>query len=74
MQKLLVGMRLKELPVICIGIIVMVAATSTWTIRTFIGHIILFSRELQGMQNLKREIFPTKWGFEIMKIQVGLGA
>jgi len=65
-------MRVKELPTICIGIMAIVAAPATRTIVTFIGHIILASGELQGTQSPKVEIFPGKWGFGIVKVQVGL--
>ena len=72
MHRLSLGMRVKELPTICIGMIAIVAAPATRTIVTFIGHIILSSGELQGTQSPKVEIFPTKWGFGIVKVQVGL--
>ena len=72
MHRLSLGMSVKELPTICIGMIAIVAAPTTPTIVTFIGHIILSSGELQGMQSPKVEIFPTKWGFGIGKVQVGL--
>jgi len=72
MYRLSLGMRRKELPTICIGMIAIVAAPAIWTIVTFIGHIILSSEELQGTQSPKVEIFPTKWGFGIVKVQVGL--
>jgi len=48
------------------------AAPATGTIVTFIGHIILSLGELQGTQSPNVEIFPTKWGFGIVKVQVGL--
>jgi len=72
MHRLSLSMRLKELPTICIGMIAIVAGPGTRTIVTFIGHIILLSGELQGTQSPKVEIFPTKWGFGIVKVQVGL--
>ena len=65
-------MRVKELPMICIGMIAMVAAPATRTIVTFIRHIMLSSGELQGTHCPKIEIIPTKWGFGIVKVQVGL--
>ena len=72
MHRLSLAMRVKALPTICIGMIAIVAAPATRTIVTFIGHIILSSGELQGTQSPKVEIFPTKWGFGIVKVQVGL--
>jgi len=72
MHRLSLGMRVKELPTICVGMIAIVAAPATRTIVTFMGHIILWSGELQGKQSLKVGIFPTKWGFGIVKVQVGL--
>jgi len=72
MQTLSLGMRVKELPTVCIGMIAIVAVPATRTIVTFIGHIILSSGELQGTQSPKVEIFSTKWGFGIVKVQVGL--
>jgi len=72
MHRLSLGMRVKELPTICIGMIAIVAAPATRTIVTFIGDIILSSGELQGTQSPKVEIFPTRWGFGIVKVQVGL--
>jgi len=72
MHRLSLGMRAKELPTICIGMIAIVAAADTRTIVTFIGHITLSSGELQGTQSPKGKILPTKWGFEILKVQVGL--
>jgi len=72
MHRVSLGMRVKELATICIGMIAIVAAPATWTIVTFIEHIILASRELQGTQSLKVEILPTKWGFGIVKVKVGL--
>jgi len=40
MHRLSLGMRVKELPMICIGMIAIVAAPATRTILRFIGHII----------------------------------
>jgi len=74
MHRLSVGMRVKELPSICIGMIAILAAAATRTIVTFIGHIILSSGELQGTQSPKVEIFHTKWGFGIVKVQVVLSS
>jgi len=72
MHRLSLGTRVKELPTICIGMIAIVPAPAIRTIVTFIGHIILSSGELQGTESPKVEIFPTKWGFGIVKVQVGL--
>jgi len=72
MHRLSLGMGMKELPTICIGMIAIVAAPARRTIVTFIGHIILSLGELQGTQSPKVEIFPTKWGFGILTVQVGL--
>ena len=66
------GMSVKIFPTICIGMIGIVAAAATRTIVTFIGHIILSSEELQGTQSPTVEIFPPKWGFGIVKVQVWL--
>ena len=63
MHQLSLGMRVKELPTICIGMIAIVAVPATRTIITFIGHIILSSGEPQGTQSPQVEIFPTKYGF-----------
>jgi len=71
MGRLALGMRVNELSMICIGMITIVAAPATRTIVTLIGHIILSLGELQATQSPKVEIFPTKWGFGIRKIQVG---
>ena len=60
MHRLLLGMRVKELPTICIAMIAIVAAPATWTIVTFTGHMILPSGELQVTQSPQLEIFPTK--------------
>jgi len=72
MHRLSLGMRVKELRTISIGMIAIVAAPAIQTFVTFIGHIILSSGELQGTQTPRVEIFPTKWGFGIVKVQVGL--
>jgi len=72
MHRLSLGMRVKEFPTMSIGMIAIVAAPATQTIVIFIGHIILWSGELQGTQSLKVEIFPTKSAFGIVKVQVGL--
>jgi len=72
MHRLSLGRRVKELPTMCIGMIAIVAAPATRTMVTFIGHIILSSGELQGTQSPKVEISPTKSGFGIVKVQVGL--
>jgi len=72
MHRLSLGMRVKELPTICIGMIAIVATPATRTIVTFIGHIILSSGQLHRTHSLKVEIFPTKWGFGIAMVQVGL--
>jgi len=48
MHRLSLGMRVKKLPTICIGMIPVVAAPATRTIVIVIGHIILSSAELQG--------------------------
>jgi len=72
MHRLSLGMRVKELPTICIGMMAILVGPATRPIVTFIGHIILSSEELQGTQTPKVEIFPTKWGFGIVNVQVGL--
>ena len=48
MHRLSLGMTVKELPTIGIGIIAIVAAPATPTIATLVGHIILWSGELDG--------------------------
>ena len=48
MDRLSLGMRVKELPPICIGMIAIVVPPGTWAKVTFIGHIIVLSGELQG--------------------------
>jgi len=74
MHRLSLGMREKELPMICIqvGMIAIMVAPAIRTIVTFIRHMILSSGELQGTQSPKVEIFPTQWGFGIVRVQVGL--
>jgi len=72
MHRLSLGMTVKELPTIGIGMIAIVAAPATQTMVTFIGHIILSSGKLQGTQSPKVEIFPTKWGVGIVNVEVGL--
>jgi len=71
MDRLSLGMRVKELPAICIEIIAIVVGPATWRIVTFMGHI-LSSGELQERQCPKVAIFPPQWGFGILKVQVGL--
>ena len=51
------GMTVKVLPTIGIGIIAIVAAPATQTITTLVGHIILSSGELDGMSDAGD--FPT---------------
>jgi len=46
MQRLSLGMSVKELPTIGIGIIAIVAASARHTIATLVGHIILLSAQL----------------------------
>ena len=70
MHRLSLGMRVKELPTICIGMIAIVAAPATLTIVPFIGHLILSSGELQGTQSPMGENFSTKWGLGIVKVPV----
>ena len=65
MYRLSLGLRVKELPTICIGMIAIMAEPATPTIVTFIGQIILSLGELLGMRSKKLEIFPTKWEFGI---------
>jgi len=72
MYRLSLGTRVKELPTICIGMIAIMAVPATRTIVTFIGYMILSSGELQETQSPKVETFPMKWGFRIVKVQVGL--
>ena len=48
MHRLSLGMTVKELATIGIGIIAIVAAPATQTIATLVGHIILSSGELDG--------------------------
>jgi len=73
MHMLLLSIRVEELRMICISIIAIVAGTGTPTIVTFIQHSILFSGQLQETQSPKLVVLTTKWGFEIVKVQVGLG-
>ena len=70
MHQLSLGMTVKELPTISIGIIAIVAAPAMQTIATLVEHIILSSGELDGTSDAGD--FPTKQGFEIVKPQVGL--
>jgi len=70
--RLSLGMRVKELPTICIGMIAIVVAPAARRIVTLIGHIILWSGEQQGTHSPKVEMFPTKLSFGIVKVQVGL--
>ena len=58
MHRLSLGMTVKELPMIGIRIIAIVAAPATQTIATFVGHIILLSGELDGTSDAGD--FPTK--------------
>ena len=48
MHRLSLGMTVKELPTMGIGIIAIVAAPATPTIATLVGHIILWPGELDG--------------------------
>ena len=59
-HRLSLGMRVKELPAIFIGMIALEAAPATRTIVRFIVHIILSSGEQQATQSPKVEIIPTK--------------
>ena len=70
MHRLSLGMTVKELLTIGIGIIAIVAAPTTQTIAALVGHILLSSGELDGTSD-ERD-FPTKYGFHIVKPQVGL--
>jgi len=70
MHSLSLGMTVKELLAICIGIIAIVAAPARQTIAALVGHIILSSGELDGTSD--GGDFPTKWGFAIVKPEVGL--
>jgi len=72
MDRLSLGMRVKEFPSISVGMIGIVAAPATRTIVTFTGYIILLSGELHGTLSPKVEIFPTTWGMGVVKVQVGL--
>ena len=58
MDRLSLGMTVKELRTIGIGIIAIVAAPATQIIATLVGHIILSSGELDGTSDA--EYFPTK--------------
>jgi len=58
MNRLSLGMTVKELPTICIGIIAIEAAPATQKIATLVGHIILSSGELDGTSDAGD--FPTK--------------
>ena len=48
MHRLSLGMTVKELPMIGIGIIALLATPATQTIATLVGHIIRSSGELDG--------------------------
>jgi len=63
-------MTVKELPMIGIGMIAMVATPETQTIARLVGHIILLSEELDRTSD--GGDFPTKYVFETVKPQVGL--
>jgi len=58
MDRLSLGMTVKELPKLGIGIIAIVAALATRTIATLVGHNILSSGELDGTSDAGD--FPTK--------------
>jgi len=58
MDRLSLGMTVKELPTICMGIIAIVAAATTQTIATLVGRIILSAGELDGTSDAGD--FPTK--------------
>jgi len=58
MHRLSLGMIVKELPTIRIGIIAIVAAPGTQTIATLVGHTILSSGELDGTSDAGD--LPTK--------------
>jgi len=60
MDSLLDGMRGREVPTICIGIIAFMRVPATRTILTLVGYRILSVGELQGTQSPKLEIGPTK--------------
>jgi len=57
-ERLSRGMTVKELPMIGMGIIAIVAAPATQTIVTLVGHSILSSGELDGKSDAGD--FPTK--------------
>ena len=58
MYRVSLGMTVKELPTIDIGIMAFVAAPATQTIATLVGHIILSSGELDRTSDAGD--FPTK--------------
>jgi len=58
MDRLSLGMTVKELPRMGIGIIAIVAVPATQTIATLVGHLILSSGELDGTSHAGD--FPTK--------------
>jgi len=58
MHRLSLGMTVKELPTLGIGIITIVAAPATQTIATLVAHIILSAGELVGTSDAGD--FPTK--------------
>jgi len=58
MHRLSLGMTVKELPTIGIGIIAIVSRPATQTITTLVGHIIVLSGELNGTSDTGD--FPTK--------------
>ena len=58
MHRVSLGKTVKELPTIGIGIIAIVAAPTTQTIATLVGHIILSSGELDGTSDAGD--FPIK--------------
>ena len=60
----------EELPTISMGIIAIVAAPPRQTIATLVGHVILWSGELDVTSDGRD--FPTKSGFEMVKPHVGL--
>jgi len=70
MHRLSLGMTVKALPTIGIGIIAIVPAPATQTIATLVGHIILSSGELDATSDAGD--CSTKYGFAIVKPQVGL--
>jgi len=58
MNRLSLGMTVKELPTMGIGIIAILVMPATQTIATFVGYIILSSGELDGTSDAGD--FPTK--------------